>query len=110
MLAVQRNTLYVYGGIFEAGNREYTLDDFYTLDLSKLERFTCLKECPIDALEWDESESEDDSDDSGSSSSSESESESEGEEGDEIPEGFEFDQDNSDDEEARRAKMSLAER
>ncbi len=46
MLAVQRNILYVYGGIFEAGNREYTLDDFHTLDLSKLDRFTCLRECP----------------------------------------------------------------
>ncbi|SPO24773.1 uncharacterized protein UTRI_01747_B [Ustilago trichophora] len=111
MLAVQRNILYVYGGIFEAGNREYTLDDFYTLDLSKLERFTCLKDCPIDALEWDESESEDDSgSDSGSDSESEEESESEGEEGDEIPEGFEFDEANSDDEEARRAKMSAAEK
>lgn len=52
MIAVQRNTLYVYGGIFEAGNREYTLDDFYTLDLSKLDRFNCLKECPIDAVSF----------------------------------------------------------
>lgn len=111
MLAVQRNILYVYGGIFEAGNREYTLDDFYTLDLTKLERFMCLRECPIDALEWDESESEDDSDsESGSDTESESESESEGEEGDEIPEGFEFDEIDSDDEEARRAKMSVAEK
>ena len=111
MLAVQRNILYVYGGIFEAGNREYTLDDFYTLDLSKLDRFTCLKDCPIDALEWDESDSEDDSDsDSDSGSDTESESESEGEEGDEIPEGYEFDEGNSDDDEARRAKMSAAEK
>lgn len=111
MLAVQRNILYVYGGIFEAGNREYTLDDFYTLDLSKLDRFTCLKDCPIDALEWDESDSEDDSDsNSDSGSDTESESESEGEEGDEIPEGYEFDEANSDDDEARRAKMSAAEK
>lgn len=50
MLAVQRNTLYVYGGIHETPNREYTLDDFYTLDLSKLEKFICLKECPIDTV------------------------------------------------------------
>lgn len=111
MLAVQRNILYVYGGIFEAGNREYTLDDFYTLDLSKLDRFTCLQECPIDALEWDESESEDDSDSDSDSGSDSSESESEGEEGDEIPEGFEFDEEiDSDDEEAKRAKMSAAEK
>lgn len=31
MLAVQRNTLYIYGGIVEAQNREFTLDDFYSL-------------------------------------------------------------------------------
>ncbi|KOS16217.1 galactose oxidase [Malassezia pachydermatis] len=38
MLAVQRNTLYIYGGIFESGDREYTLDDFYTIDLSKMNK------------------------------------------------------------------------
>ena len=36
MIAVQRNTLYIYGGIYETGDREYTLDDFYTIDLSKI--------------------------------------------------------------------------
>ncbi|KAK0541843.1 Kelch repeat-containing protein 3, partial [Tilletia horrida] len=71
MLAIQRNTFYIYGGIWENDNREYTLDDFYTLDLSKMERFNCLKECPIDAMEWNESDSDDDSgSDSGSDSSS----------------------------------------
>ncbi|PWZ00676.1 galactose oxidase [Testicularia cyperi] len=110
MLAVQRNVLYIYGGIFEAANREYTLDDFYTLDLSKLERFACLKDCPIDALEWNESDEEDDSESEGSDDDSESDSESEGEEGDEIPEGYEYDDVDSDDEEARRAKMTQAER
>ncbi|KXN81392.1 Kelch repeat-containing protein 3 [Leucoagaricus sp. SymC.cos] len=44
MLAVLRNTLYIYGGIFEKGSKEYTLDDFYSLQLDKLDRFTCLKE------------------------------------------------------------------
>jgi hypothetical protein len=31
MLAVQKNTLYIYGGIVESQNREFTLDDFYSL-------------------------------------------------------------------------------
>lgn len=31
MMAVQRNTLFIYGGIVEAQNREYTLDDFSSL-------------------------------------------------------------------------------
>lgn len=70
MLAVQRNTIYCYGGIHETHDREYTMDDFYQLDLSKMDRFHCLKECPIESLEWNESDSDsDDDDDSGSESS-----------------------------------------
>ncbi|KAN0063285.1 Kelch repeat-containing protein 3 [Thecaphora frezii] len=112
MLAVQRNILYLYGGIYESGNREYTLDDFYTLDLAKLEKFNCLKECPIDALEWNESEDEDDSDDDeDDEDDDESDSgSSSGEEGDEIPEGYEFGEYDEEDEEAKRAKMSQAEK
>jgi len=60
------------------------MDDFYTLDLLKLERFHCLKDCPTDALEWNESdESDDDSDDDdsdGSSSEHDEPAEQEGEE------------------------------
>ncbi|EPQ26559.1 uncharacterized protein PFL1_05881 [Pseudozyma flocculosa PF-1] len=111
MLAVQRNVLYLYGGIFEQANREFTLDDFYTLDLAKLEKFNCLKECPIDNLEWNESEDEDDSDDEDDDDDDESDSgSSSGEEGDEIPEGYEYGDYDEEDEEAKRAKMSQAEK
>ena len=53
-----------YGGIFERGAREYTLDDFHTLALDKLERYVCLKESAvaIDAAA-DDASSEDDDDD-----------------------------------------------
>ncbi|ETW77675.1 hypothetical protein HETIRDRAFT_163661 [Heterobasidion irregulare TC 32-1] len=47
MLAVLRNTLYIYGGIFERGSREYTLDDFYALALDKMDRYLCLKESGV---------------------------------------------------------------
>ncbi|KAH7102188.1 galactose oxidase [Auriculariales sp. MPI-PUGE-AT-0066] len=47
MLAIVRNTLYIYGGIVERGAREYTLDDFYSLNLDKLERFECLRPCDV---------------------------------------------------------------
>lgn len=88
MLAVQRNTLYCYGGIHETSQREYTMDDFYTLDLSKMDRFHCLKACPIDSIEWKESDSESsEEEDDGNSDSSESNDE-EGEE--EEPEGEEY--------------------
>ncbi|KAG1762617.1 galactose oxidase [Suillus placidus] len=61
MLAVLKNTLYIYGGIFERGSREYTLDDFYLIQLDKLERYTCLKHSGIVIpAEGDESSSDED--------------------------------------------------
>lgn len=33
-----------------AYQREYTLDDFYTIDLSKMNRVVRLKECPIEQV------------------------------------------------------------
>ncbi|GAA5911012.1 hypothetical protein JCM6882_006748 [Rhodosporidiobolus microsporus] len=63
MLAVQKNTLFIYGGILEAGNREYTLADFHSLNLDKMDRFKCLREDIIDAEEWHGSDSENDDDD-----------------------------------------------
>jgi len=98
MLTVLRNTLYMYvfpgrnqlpsvdnlphgryGGIYERGSREYTLDDFYSIQLDKLDKCTCLKEGAVivpdvgeetsssdeDDDEDDESGGEDDSDDEG---------------------------------------------
>jgi len=56
-----------YGGIFERGSREYTLDDFYSIQLDKLDRYTCLKHSGIViAAEGDESSS-DESDENGES-------------------------------------------
>ncbi|KAG9311923.1 hypothetical protein JVU11DRAFT_8184 [Chiua virens] len=104
MLAVLRNTLYIsvdphhathiqphalllysYGGIFELGTREYTLDDFYTLQLDKLDRFVCLKSSgiviPTEAEESsdDEEEGEGSDEDEGEDEDSEGVSDSEDE-------------------------------
>jgi hypothetical protein len=35
-LAVQDDVLYIYGGTFEKGDREFTFDDLYAIDLDKL--------------------------------------------------------------------------
>ncbi|KAE8212562.1 hypothetical protein CF327_g3824 [Tilletia walkeri] len=108
MLAVQRNTLYLYGGIWENDNREYTMDDFYTLDLSKMERYVCLKECPIDAIEWNESGSESGSDSDSDSESGDSSSGSEaGAEGGQ--EGIEYVADDSGDEDEAAVAALLGE-
>ncbi|KAL5492045.1 KEL3_1 [Sanghuangporus weigelae] len=71
MLAVLRNTLYIYGGILEIGPKEFTLDDFHSLSLDKLDRYICIKPCEIDLPKEgeiiesssDEEEDEDDSSD-----------------------------------------------
>ncbi|KAI0041460.1 galactose oxidase [Auriscalpium vulgare] len=64
MLAVLRNTLYIYGGIFERGSREYTLDDFYSLQLDKMDKYVCLKASDVMPApgEGDESSSDDEDD------------------------------------------------
>ena len=36
-LTVQDDTLYIYGGTFEKGDREYTFDEMYAIDLVKLD-------------------------------------------------------------------------
>jgi hypothetical protein len=36
-LAVQEDVLYIYGGTFEKGDREFTFDDLYAIDLVKLD-------------------------------------------------------------------------
>ncbi len=59
-------TEYRYGGIFERGSREYTLDDFYSLQLDKMDRYVCLKESGVVIAEGDDessSGSDDDDDD-----------------------------------------------
>ncbi|KAJ4484495.1 hypothetical protein C8R41DRAFT_885228 [Lentinula lateritia] len=62
MLAVQKNSLYIYGGIFERGSREYTLDDFHSIQLDKMDRFVCLKESGIVIEEGDDESDEDEED------------------------------------------------
>lgn len=62
-----------YGGIFERGSREYTLDDFYSLALDKMDRYVCLKKSDVIVpLEGDDvsssSEEDDDDDDDGDDS------------------------------------------
>lgn len=54
---------YSYGGIYERGARVYTLDDFHSLQLDKLDKFICLKENEVVPAEGENDESEDDDED-----------------------------------------------
>lgn len=67
-----------YGGIFERGSREYTLDDFHALALDKMDRYVCLKKSDvIIPLEGD---------DESSGSEDDEEDEEDSDEGDEVDE------------------------
>ena len=55
--------MYRYGGIFERGSKEYTLDDFYALQLDKMDRYLCLKKSDVVIPTEGEEESSSDEDD-----------------------------------------------
>ncbi|GMN58533.1 hypothetical protein TIFTF001_027625 [Ficus carica] len=41
-MVVGRDTLYIYGGLMEVKDQEVTLDDLYSLNLSKLDEWKCI--------------------------------------------------------------------
>ncbi|XP_058135587.1 kelch domain-containing protein 4 isoform X2 [Dasypus novemcinctus] len=89
LLAVKHGLLYLYGGMFEAGKRQFTLSDFYCLDLHKMEAWKALVEMDPKTQEWlEETDSEDDSDNmEGAGGEEDSEEDSTGEESGEDTEG-----------------------
>ncbi|CAL8358567.1 unnamed protein product [Lota lota] len=59
MATVRQGKLYLYGGMFEVGDRQFTLNDFYCLDLNKMEQWEVLVEMDPKTQEWlEESDSE----------------------------------------------------
>ncbi|KAB0343482.1 hypothetical protein FD754_020408 [Muntiacus muntjak] len=72
-LTVKHGRLYLYGGMFEAGDRQVTLSDLYCLDLHKMEEWT----------EWlEETDSDEDSEEAeGAGGGGEEAKEDSGEEG-----------------------------
>ncbi|KAH7023275.1 hypothetical protein EDB80DRAFT_35677 [Ilyonectria destructans] len=60
-MAIQDDVLYIYGGTFEKGDREFTFDDLYAIDLGKLDGCKEVFTRPVE--DWIESEDEDDDDD-----------------------------------------------
>ncbi|GBN89504.1 hypothetical protein AVEN_198665-2-1, partial [Araneus ventricosus] len=85
ILVVKNGILYLYGGFYEEGDRRYTLYDFYSLDIHKLDEWRTIVPFSISNLEWAES--------------SESESEDDGEEEEEDDDEEEDDENDDDSEE-----------
>ncbi|KAG2018767.1 hypothetical protein CC2G_008160 [Coprinopsis cinerea AmutBmut pab1-1] len=106
MLAVLKNTLYIYGGILEKGSKEYTLDDFYSLQLDKLDRFTCLKPLSFEIPAGEGESSSEDDDDDDDDEDSEDEDLDNGEFDDESEHGENaVDNDDDDDEAGEEAEV-----
>lgn len=60
-IAVVRHNLWIFGGSYEQGSRQYTLCDFYSLDVNKCDAWrTYIGNLP--SLQWLGSDSEDSSD------------------------------------------------
>lgn len=78
-LAVQDDVLYIFGGTYEHGDREYTFDEMYALDLVKLDGMEEIYRREVE--NWQGSEDEED----GDSNDDEEESEDENMEQPEIP-------------------------
>ncbi|XP_043671954.1 kelch domain-containing protein 4 [Vespula pensylvanica] len=76
-LVVKNNTLYLYGGMLEVGDRQYTFNDFYSLDCRKMDEWKTITHDDLSSQEWhntsssdSEEEDEDEDDDTSNNSSS----------------------------------------
>lgn len=74
-LTVQEDTLYVYGGTFEKGDREYTFDEMWAIDLGKLDGCKEVFKREIEDWQGSEDEESDDEDEEDERSDEEDEDE-----------------------------------
>lgn len=66
-MVVKHGILYLYGGLYEEGDRQLTLSDFYAVDIHKLDEWHTIVPFSTDNVEWiesEESESDDDDEES----------------------------------------------
>jgi N-acetylneuraminic acid mutarotase len=86
-LAVTKNTLYMFGGILEVQNKEFTLSDMWSLNLDKLQEWNRIIEDETALSAWVGEESDDDDDDDeGMEDDEENESEDEDEDMEDLSE------------------------
>ncbi|KAJ7413778.1 Kelch domain-containing protein 4 [Willisornis vidua] len=83
MVAVKHGVLFVYGGMFEVGDRQVTLSDLHSIDLHRMDEWKVLLEMDPKTQEWlEESESDEEDDVEGAEGGEEEEESSEEESGD----------------------------
>lgn len=64
-VAVQKNVMYIVGGMVERGDQEITLDDIWSVDLNKLDEFKELKGLGEECAAWVASDDEEEDEDAG---------------------------------------------
>lgn len=72
-LAVKNNNLYLYGGMYEDGDKQITLNDFYRLDLHKLNEWQTIIENDVSTQQWFNSDSSDNTESSDNDDESDTE-------------------------------------
>lgn len=60
LLAVKNSLLYLYGGIYEVGDKQFTLSDMYSLDISKMDVWNIIIENDLKNQVWEDSDSSSD--------------------------------------------------
>ncbi|XP_078689823.1 kelch domain-containing protein 4-like isoform X2 [Branchiostoma floridae x Branchiostoma belcheri] len=63
LMAVKGKILFLYGGVYEEGDKQVTLNDLYALDLHKMDEWRALVTSNPQDQEWLEESSSDDDDD-----------------------------------------------
>ncbi|KAH9515686.1 kelch domain containing 4 [Bulinus truncatus] len=61
-LVIKDGILYMYGGIYEEGDKQVTLNDFYSLDIHKLDEWNTIIAEDLSLQQWQDSDSSSDSD------------------------------------------------
>lgn len=89
-VAVQKNVMYIAGGMIEKGEQDITLDDLWAIDLNKLDEFREVKELSEECSEWMGSDDEEDEEDE------------EGNQDDEVEDDDEVDEDEEEEKKRRR--------
>ncbi|KAL3818594.1 hypothetical protein ACJIZ3_004499 [Penstemon smallii] len=87
-MVIGKDTLYIYGGMMENKDREITLDDLYTLNLSKLDEWKCIIQGSesewVEASDEEDEDEDEDEDDENEESDSEDDSDESGDEDDDM--------------------------
>lgn len=80
MSLIKDNKIYLFGGLYEDETKQITLNDFWMLDLKKMNGWNLINECDVYGSEWEDAEKSEDEEEIEDEEEEESESEAEADE------------------------------